>query len=198
MRQALRNMGVGLCYVGLALPVVPAIAQSAEDTINIGLDVQINPPPGISRLNDIGMTATKADIGYNNATATDPFCIFVPGSDSFSLRTIGTNQENTTGFKTLQLEENQSSTGFQLDYNIRITTTDGRLLHGTEIPDKETTGIQIDDLTNGSIPDCDGSENVVLKANVSLFRIEEAVFALPPGLTYNFADQLTLIIAPDI
>ena len=209
MNRRTRKIAAALGLSGVMALSSPAIAQSAEETVNVGLEVAITPPPpGISRLDDLTIGSFIANnFNFLPISIRDEFCIYVPGAENFEIHTSGTNVDAESAFDQLTLADTSSGTDSKIHYSIeirRISTSSlfDETIHRTSgrVGSSAVRSIFLLRPT-GHLTDCDGSNNVVFKFRIDLRENSpnRAVLdGLTPGQSYTFSDQLSLIVTPVI
>ena len=208
MIKLIKKVAAILILSGIAVLPSTAMAQSAEEIVNIGLDVQIGQPaPEIRRLDDIRFSyeVNLSSTGVPTGTANSPeqyFCLHAPGTDEFTLETIGTNIFEHDN-ELLALTEGQTGQLNQLSYRLRIVKRDTNSRTGFETvsftSDRvDVVSLAVDDLINNE-EDCGGNDNMFMRIEMSIrHQNSETISSLPSGENYQFSDQITMIITPSI
>ena len=207
MDKRIKKIAAAMGLSGAVILSSPAAAQSAEETINVGVDVQIaQPPVQIIRLDDINISYDPELNTSGSVMGSDFFCLYVPDGGDVTLETIGTNIY-APDEELLALTESQTGELKQLSYRliINVLTSDGPVGHlinsGNRVNSASFPTLAL--LFNEE--DCGGSEN--MEVQVSVIDLNDSspaipntavINSLPPGSIYNFSDQLTVIITPVI
>ena len=205
MDKRIKKIAAAMGLSGMMILSTPANAQSAEETINVGVDVQIAQPPiQIRRLDDINISYDPATNSADLVSEIDHFCLYVPDSVNIFLETIGTNINEQDDQK-LALAESQSGELKQLSYRLTvgILSNDGPFnVFSTTNRTHEVNISTLSLLFNEE--DCGGNENMNVTIAVSGLSSTASlsngavIESLSPGETYQFTDQVTMIVTPDI
>ena len=202
-----KNLAVGIGVCGLAMVSTLANAQSAEETVNVGLTVNI----------DIGQAAISGleDVSLNVTTLPDPpstgnvhdrqtFCLYTP-TQFFSMTAAGASNGANTEFHLVDPAQSDASLN-TIRYGISII----EVLSGTGISlgtfgnGVAVTGID-STLFNGDAT-CTGGENLELLIIVPNNAEQagkpldngEILVAIADGQPHIYTDQLTLLVEPEI
>lgn len=190
----------------LALTCAPAMAQDAEETINVGLNVQIDIPDAvISGLEDVTLNWTTIPEGNNFVQASQPFCLFSP-TPRFDLTLTGTHQVASTFFHL----RDAAQTDPDLDTITYAIQLEEIFNASTTFTDAPSNGVPItvfnggDFVTDATCTDGDNmqltiivlGESTVINPNAP--NNNDVLRDIADGELHSYTDQLTFILEPQI
>lgn len=189
----------------IAFIASPVAAQSAEETINIGLEVTIAAEdPVISGLQDVSLTWTEDPTSSASVSDLQTFCIFTP-FQFFTMTATSFHSADVGGKFGLLNDLAPDPDIAHLVYNIALrdafSGTDATL--GSFVSGVAVNGID-SDLFNTDAT-CSDGENISLEISIIGSDIVESgttnsdiLEQFVDGITRNFSDQLTILIETEI
>jgi hypothetical protein len=197
-----------LCYLATAAAMfssVPAFAQSAEETVNVGLTVNIDiGQAAISGLEDVSLNVTTLPDPPSTGNTSDfqTFCLYTP-TQFFSMTATGASNGANTEFHLVDPAQSDTSLS-TIRYDISITAVLSGHGFGSISNGVARTGID-SALFNGDAT-CTGGENLELQIFVANNSEQagkpldngEILVAIADGQPHIYTDQLTLLVEPEI
>lgn len=191
--------------MALSLGASPIAAQSAEETINVGLELNVGlEDPVISGLEDISLSLTETPTVLLSVSDLQIFCVFTP-TRLFTMTATSFQGLSVGGrfrmFNDLAPEPDISYVIYNVVFRDAFSGTDaslGTFLSGTPVSGIDSSPFNLD-------PSCSDGENVSLEVSITGGDSEgsgltnaKVLEQFGNGVAHNFNDQLTILIEPDI